>query len=49
MPLGDVWGDALLQIHGSWRNVFAEELISGDFVTLKSVFGRFPVAILERA
>jgi (1->4)-alpha-D-glucan 1-alpha-D-glucosylmutase len=49
MPLGEAWGDAVLQIHGSWRNVFSEERISGDFVTLASVFGRFPVAILERA
>jgi (1->4)-alpha-D-glucan 1-alpha-D-glucosylmutase len=49
LPLGDVWSDHSLGIDGKWRNVFTDEIIEGERLTLKEVFATFPVAILERA
>jgi (1->4)-alpha-D-glucan 1-alpha-D-glucosylmutase len=48
-PLGDVWGDAALDLGGRWRNVFTEELVEGERLALRDVFATFPVAVLERA
>jgi (1->4)-alpha-D-glucan 1-alpha-D-glucosylmutase len=48
LPLGDVWSDHSLNIGGKWRNVFTDEVIEGEKLTLKEVFATFPVAILER-
>ena len=48
-PLGEVWGDRTLPLSGRWRNVFTEENVEGDSLTLREVFATFPVAILERA
>ena len=44
-PLGSVWGDASLPIQGAYRDIF-----TGDDPgsALASIFGRFPVAVLER-
>jgi (1->4)-alpha-D-glucan 1-alpha-D-glucosylmutase len=49
LPLGDTWSDHTLDLGGKWRNVFTDELIEGERLTLKEVFATFPVAILERA
>ena len=49
LPLGDTWGDHTLDLGGQWRNVFTDEVIEGERLTLKEVFATFPVAILERA
>ncbi|MDP9192069.1 MAG: malto-oligosyltrehalose synthase [Acidobacteriota bacterium] len=49
LPLGDVWADHSLDIGGQWRNVFTDEVIEGERLTLREVFAAFPVAILERA
>lgn len=49
LPLGDVWGDHSLDVGGKWRNVFTDEVMDGERLTLKEVFATFPVAILERA
>jgi (1->4)-alpha-D-glucan 1-alpha-D-glucosylmutase len=49
LPLGDVWGDHALAVGGRWRNVFTDEVIDGERLTLKDVFATFPVAIFERA
>jgi (1->4)-alpha-D-glucan 1-alpha-D-glucosylmutase len=49
LPLGDVWSDHSLNIGGKWRNVFTDEVMEGERLTLKEVFATFPVAILERA
>ncbi len=47
LPLGEaVWGDAALELSGSWRNVFTDEVIEDG--SLAKVFATFPVAILER-
>jgi (1->4)-alpha-D-glucan 1-alpha-D-glucosylmutase len=48
LPLGDVWGEHALDVRGKWRNVFTDEVIEGERLTLKDVFATFPVAILER-
>jgi len=49
LPLGDVWGGHSLDIGGQWRDVFTDEIIEGERLTLREVFATFPVAILERA
>ena len=49
VPLGDVWGDARLNISGAWRNAFTDETVEGDSLPLAQVFATFPVAMLERA
>ena len=36
-------------ISGSWRNVFTQENLQGDPIALRSLFNRFPVAVLEKA
>ncbi|MEA2416838.1 MAG: (1-_4)-alpha-D-glucan 1-alpha-D-glucosylmutase [Thermoanaerobaculia bacterium] len=48
-PLGDVWPAASIPIAGSWRNLFTEESLEGDQIPLRSLFSRFPVAVLEKA
>jgi (1->4)-alpha-D-glucan 1-alpha-D-glucosylmutase len=48
-PIGDVWGDASIAISGSWRNLFTGEICDGDPIALRSLFNRFPVAVLEKA
>ena len=48
-PIGNVWSDASIPISGSWRNLFTGENLSGDGIALRSLFGRFPVAVLEKA
>jgi len=47
-PIGEVWGAAALGGAGRWRNIFTAEEIEGDTLPLARVFGRFPVAVLER-
>jgi len=49
VPLGDVWGDARLNISGAWRNALTDETVEGDSLPLAQVFATFPVAMLERA
>jgi (1->4)-alpha-D-glucan 1-alpha-D-glucosylmutase len=48
-PIGKVWGDASIPISGSWRNLFTGENTEGDSIALRSLFCRFPVALLEKA
>jgi (1->4)-alpha-D-glucan 1-alpha-D-glucosylmutase len=48
-PIGDAWPDTSLPISGSWRNLFTGENLEGDGITLRSLFARFPVAVLEKA
>jgi len=48
-PIGDVWAEASIPISGSWRNLFTGENLEGDPIALRSLFSRFPVAILEKA
>ena len=52
MPLGKVWGDAVLAgaPAGTWVNIFTGDEIqtSGGPVKLAEMYARFPVAILER-
>ena len=48
-PIGEIWGDASIRISGSWRNVFTQENLPGDPIALRSLFNRFPVAVLEKA
>jgi (1->4)-alpha-D-glucan 1-alpha-D-glucosylmutase len=48
-PLGDVWGDAALDVGGRWRNVFTDEIVEGGRLALRDVFATFPVAVFERA
>ncbi|HEX3578379.1 MAG TPA: malto-oligosyltrehalose synthase, partial [Thermoanaerobaculia bacterium] len=48
-PLGDVWPDTSIPISGSWRNLFTGESLEGDRIPLRSLFGRFPAAVLEKA
>jgi (1->4)-alpha-D-glucan 1-alpha-D-glucosylmutase len=48
LPIGDVWGDATLNIAGSWRNAFTGQTVEGDALALRDVFATFPVAILRR-
>jgi (1->4)-alpha-D-glucan 1-alpha-D-glucosylmutase len=47
-PLGNVWGDAALDISGKWRNAFTGEVVEGQRLLMRDVFATFPVAILER-
>jgi len=47
LPLGEVWGDAAVELEGQWRNVFTDEVIEGG--ALRNVFASFPVAVLEKA
>jgi (1->4)-alpha-D-glucan 1-alpha-D-glucosylmutase len=49
LPMGEVWQEHALDIGGSWRNVFTDEVVESERLTLKDVFARFPVAILQRA
>jgi (1->4)-alpha-D-glucan 1-alpha-D-glucosylmutase len=46
LPLGDVWGNARLDLPGRWVNAFTGELVEG--VALREVLATFPVAVLER-
>ena len=48
-PIGEIWGNASIAISGSWRNVFTQENLQGDPIALRSLFNRFPVAVLEKA
>jgi (1->4)-alpha-D-glucan 1-alpha-D-glucosylmutase len=48
-PIGDFWPPASIPISGSWRNLFTGENLEGDRIALRSLFGRFPVAVLEKA
>jgi (1->4)-alpha-D-glucan 1-alpha-D-glucosylmutase len=48
LPLGDAWGDATLEMSGTFRNAFTSERVEGDRLALSQVFATFPVAILER-
>ena len=48
-PIGEVWGDASIAISGSWRNLFTGENLEGAEIALRSLFARFPVAILQKA
>jgi (1->4)-alpha-D-glucan 1-alpha-D-glucosylmutase len=48
-PIGDVWLDASIPISGSWRNLFTGENLEGDQIALRSLFARFPIAVLEKA
>ena len=49
-PLGEVWRAADLSgCAGRWRNTFTGDTIEGETLPLRQVFGRFPVAVLERA
>ncbi|MBV8543119.1 MAG: hypothetical protein JO088_00120, partial [Acidobacteria bacterium] len=48
-PIGDVWPEASIPISGSWRNLFTGENLTGDSIALRSLFNRFPVAVLEKA
>lgn len=47
-PLGDVWGAATLPLAGRWRNAFTGGVVEGQALPLREVFGRFPVAVLEK-
>jgi (1->4)-alpha-D-glucan 1-alpha-D-glucosylmutase len=49
-PLGDVWGDATLEVAGGgrFRNVFSGEKLEGSALALRDVFSHFPVAWLLR-
>ena len=48
-PLGDVWGDARVELvaPGRWRNLFTGEQLDGKTLALRDVFASFPVAWLE--
>lgn len=46
LPLGDVWREYGLTIHGRWRNAFTGEVLASP--ALRDVFATFPVAVLER-
>jgi (1->4)-alpha-D-glucan 1-alpha-D-glucosylmutase len=49
-PIGEsVWRDAVLNVSGSWKNIYTAESVSGDSLALKEVFATFPVAVLKRA
>jgi len=48
-PLGDVWADTALPLPGRWRNAFTGGVVEGESLPLREVFGRFPVAVLEKA
>lgn len=45
-PIGDVWEDAILELSGSWRNIFTGEQLSGSELAVKDVLRTFPVAVL---
>ena len=47
-PIGDVWRNQSLGAGGRWRNIFTGDAVEGDPLPLGQVFGRFPVAVLER-
>jgi len=47
-PIGDFWPEASIPIAGSWRNLFTGENLEGDEIALRSLFSRFPVAVLEK-
>ncbi|MEO8032896.1 MAG: hypothetical protein ABI837_00570 [Acidobacteriota bacterium] len=49
LPLGEVWGDAVLEIGGRWTNAFTGEVVEGDRLALAKIFASFPVAVLEPA
>ena len=45
-PIGDVWEDTILELSGSWRNIFTGEQLSGSELAVKDVLRTFPVAVL---
>jgi (1->4)-alpha-D-glucan 1-alpha-D-glucosylmutase len=47
VPLGDVWRDLSLPLHGSWRDIFTGETLSGEEIPLRNLFASFPAAVLE--
>ncbi|MGA8809611.1 MAG: malto-oligosyltrehalose synthase, partial [Thermoanaerobaculia bacterium] len=47
-PIGEVWPDTSIPIAGSWRNLFTGENLAGNSIPLRSLFRRFPVAVLEK-
>jgi (1->4)-alpha-D-glucan 1-alpha-D-glucosylmutase len=49
LPIGGVWGDAILTAPGKWRNVFNGEEHEGDEIALSRLFATFPAAVLEKA
>ena len=46
LPLGDVWGDATIDLPGRWTNVFTGEGVEGG--RLREVFATFPVGVVVR-
>jgi len=48
-PIGDFWPETSIPLSGSWRNLFTGENLEGDQIALRSLFARFPVAVLEKA
>jgi len=48
-PIGDFWPETSIPTPGSWRNLFTGENLEGAQIALRSLFARFPVAILEKA
>ena len=48
-PIGDFWPETSIAMPGSWRNLFTGENSEGDSIALRSLFRRFPVAVLEKA
>jgi (1->4)-alpha-D-glucan 1-alpha-D-glucosylmutase len=48
-PIADAWPETSIAISGSWRNLFTGENLEGDGISLRSLFARFPVAVLEKA
>ncbi|MEA2337495.1 MAG: (1-_4)-alpha-D-glucan 1-alpha-D-glucosylmutase, partial [Thermoanaerobaculia bacterium] len=48
-PIGNFWPENSIALPGSWRNLFTGENLEGDRIALRSLFSRFPVAVLDKA
>jgi (1->4)-alpha-D-glucan 1-alpha-D-glucosylmutase len=48
LPLGEVWGGTALPVSGNWRNLFTGEEHGGTELSLRDLFARFPIAVVEK-